>query len=61
MRSYFKLASDDTGVLVANVLKLSCGHDVVRKGDILMSIDGCEIADNGTVLFSLDLLLYTYF
>ena len=51
MRRYFQLAPDNTGVLVANVLKLSCGHDIVKKGDILMSIDGCEIADNGTVMF----------
>eukprot|EP00112_Aurelia_sp_Birch-Aquarium-sp1_P012613 Seg2652.1 transcript_id=Seg2652.1/GoldUCD/mRNA.D3Y31 product="Protease Do-like 10 mitochondrial" protein_id=Seg2652.1/GoldUCD/D3Y31 len=58
MRSYFKLAPDDTGVLVANILKLSCGHDIVKKGDILMSIDGCEIADNGTVLFRGDERIY---
>lgn len=49
MRSYFKMCPDDTGVLVAKVLKLSCSHGYLKKGDILMSLDGNPIAENGTV------------
>ena len=49
MRSYFKLSAEDTGVLVAKVPKLSCSHGYLKKGDILMSLDGSPIAENGTV------------
>ena len=49
MRSYFKLSADDTGVLIAKVFKLSCSHSRLKKGDVLMFLDGYPIADNGSV------------
>lgn len=49
MRSYFKMTADETGVLVTKVLSLfSCSGKVIR-GDVLLSIDGESVADDGTV------------
>ena len=51
MRTYFKLALKETGILVSATLKLSCSYDYLQRGDVLMSLDGVKIADNGTVVF----------
>lgn len=56
MRSYFRLSADDNGVLIAKVFKLSCSYGFLKKGDILMSLDGNSIADNGTVCRNLFIL-----
>lgn len=49
MRSYFKLATEQTGVLVTKVLPLFTSDGVLKRGDVLMAVDGESIADNGTV------------
>ena len=49
MRRYYKMCADDTGILIAKVLKVSCSHGYLKRGDILMSIDETPIAENGTV------------
>ncbi|XP_002154609.3 uncharacterized protein LOC100210718 isoform X2 [Hydra vulgaris] len=51
MRTYFKLSPKETGILVSTTLKLSCSYDFLQRGDVLMSLNGVTIADNGTVPF----------
>ncbi|XP_062513956.1 uncharacterized protein LOC134189634 isoform X2 [Corticium candelabrum] len=51
MREYLGLSTNQTGVLVTRVLPMSQSVDVVRKGDVLMSIEDQTIANNGTVYF----------
>jgi len=51
MRLYFKLATKDTGILVARISKLSCSYQQLQRGDILMAVDENIIADDGTVPF----------
>ena len=49
MRQYLGLSSDQTGVLVTRVLPMSQAVDVLKKGDVLMSIENQAIANNGSV------------
>lgn len=51
MREYLGLSTNQTGVLVTRVLPMSQSVDVVRKGDVLMSIEDQTIANNGTVQY----------
>lgn len=54
MRSYFKLDKKQTGILVSKILRLSCCYGRLKRGDVLMTLDGVQIADDGTVrLFSI--------
>ena len=49
MRTYFKLAPKQTGVLISRILKLSCSFGWLQRGDVLMALDGTQVADDGTV------------
>ncbi|EDO41765.1 predicted protein [Nematostella vectensis] len=51
MRSYFKLTAEQTGVLITKVLSLFSCSGKLKRGDVLIAIDGEQIADNGTVHF----------
>lgn len=51
MRAYFKIPPNVTGVAINRVSPISPASKVVQKGDILHSIDGYVIANNGTVHF----------
>ena len=51
MRKYLKMGEDETGVLVRKVLKTSCGHGQILRGDVLMEINSVKIADDGSVHF----------
>jgi S1-C subfamily serine protease len=51
MRRALGLADDDRGVMVSKVAAEGCSDGVLKVGDVLMSIDGHEIASDGfTVL-----------
>jgi len=51
MRRALGLADDDRGVMVSTVAAEGCSDGVLKPGDVLMSIDGHEIASDGfTVL-----------
>lgn len=49
MRKYFNLATKETGVLVSKILRMSCCYNQLQRGDVLMSLDGVDIADDGSV------------
>lgn len=51
MKSFFKIPQGLTGVVINKIIPVSPASKVVRAGDILHSIDGCIIANNGTVHF----------
>ncbi len=43
------LADDDRGILVTDVQEMGSSHGFLKKGDVLLSIDGHPIASNGRV------------
>jgi S1-C subfamily serine protease len=47
MRRALGLADDDRGVMVSKVSAEGCSDGVLKTGDVLMSIDGHEIASDG--------------
>ena len=52
MRTYFKLNTNESGVLISKILKLSCSYNHLQRGDVLMSLNGIKVADDGTVIIS---------
>ena len=52
-----------TGVLVNAVEKLSGAHNVLKKDDVILTVDGQRIANDGTVPFrrSILTLIIIYF
>lgn len=53
LRRYFDMKDEDSGVLVRRVKKTSPAREVLRKDDIIVSIDGVSISNAGTVPFTL--------
>lgn len=53
LRRYFGMKDKDSGVLVRRVKKTSPAKDVLRKDDIVVSIDNVSISNAGTVPFTL--------
>ncbi|WP_309496658.1 PDZ domain-containing protein [Sulfurovum sp.] len=51
MKVYYGLDDNTTGKLVADIVYNSPAIDVIKKGDIITSIDGHNIEDDGTVSF----------
>ncbi len=51
LKAKYRLREDDTGVLVVNVLPASSAHGILESGDVLLSVEGQEIGDDGTVEF----------
>eukprot|EP00118_Oscarella_pearsei_P014911 m.130545 g.130545 ORF g.130545 m.130545 type:complete len:545 (+) comp38032_c0_seq9:121-1755(+) len=51
MRKYIGLSLQQTGILITRVLPMCPALGILQKGDVLMSIDSHDIADNGTVHF----------
>mmetsp|Transcript_81925 Transcript_81925/g.244299 ORF Transcript_81925/g.244299 Transcript_81925/m.244299 type:complete len:680 (-) Transcript_81925:114-2153(-) len=49
MSDYLKVPQDRTGVVVRDVAPLGCLHKVVLPGDVLLSMDGKSVNNNGTV------------
>ena len=51
LRAYYGLRPDQTGVLVTEVLYQSSAWNALKVNDVLMSIDGYPIANDGTISF----------
>ncbi len=51
LRSLYGMASDVTGILVVDVSQKSSVYGVLESGDIVLSIDGHTIKNDGTVEF----------
>ena len=47
LRNYLGVQKEDTGVLVITVPPKSSGNDVLKEGDVILSVDGVNIDDNG--------------
>ena len=50
-KRYYKLDKNQTGIVVTRVMPLGNSANVLKKGDIILSIDGKKIEDDGTVAF----------
>lgn len=50
-RKYLGMNKNQTGVVVTRIIYGSSAWGIIRKGDVVLAIDGIDIADNGTVLF----------
>ena len=48
-RDFLKLQERDTGVIVTNVLAAGSAGKVLKKGDVLLSIDGYPITNDGHI------------
>lgn len=51
LRRYYGLKEDDTGVLVLRTAPLSPAASLLCRGDVVMSVDGIDIANDGTIPF----------
>jgi S1-C subfamily serine protease len=51
MKDFYKLGQDRTGMLITHVIHDAAAMDVLQPGDVLLSIEGHEVADDGTVEF----------
>ncbi|HIE11058.1 MAG TPA: serine protease [Kiritimatiellae bacterium] len=51
MKRYFGMPPEGEGVLVLKVAPGSPADGVIRPGDILLEVDGCPVAEDGTVEF----------
>jgi S1-C subfamily serine protease len=51
LRSMYGLSSSQTGVLVLSAIAGSAAKGVVKRGDVLLSVDGHDIGNDGTVEF----------
>jgi len=49
-RRFLNLPDDNRGVIVTQVLSIGPAHGVLKKNDILLSIDGHSISSKGTIL-----------
>lgn len=48
MRNYFKMTSKMTGILIKRINPLSSSHGILKKDDVLLSIDGVSIGNDET-------------
>lgn len=51
MRAYYNMAPHHSGVLVTYVFPVSKAVGVLQENDILMKVDGTEIANDGSIAF----------
>jgi len=51
LRHYLGVSSDQTGILVGRVPNLGHIAGVLKKGDVLLSVDGVQIGDDASITF----------
>lgn len=51
LRTKYKMGQKQTGVLVTHVNWNSAAQGILKQGDVLLSVDGHEVANDGTVEF----------
>jgi hypothetical protein len=54
LRKFYGLNEEQSGILVRSTFTGSPGKDIVEPGDVLLAVDGSEIASDGTVSFRED-------
>jgi S1-C subfamily serine protease len=47
LRDYYRMGPADTGILVTDVPASSSGSDVLKRNDIILSVDGTTLDDSG--------------
>ncbi|CAN6933528.1 unnamed protein product [Brassica oleracea] len=52
MRNYFKMTSKMTGILIKRINPLSSSHGILKKDDVLLSIDGLFFRKTESINFS---------
>lgn len=50
-RAYYGLKEDQSGILVTKVMPLGNSNGILKEGDIILSIDGTKIENDGSVSF----------
>jgi S1-C subfamily serine protease len=51
IRAYHGMAKDHSGILVTEVSPRFQADDMLKPGDIIMALDGFDVANDGTILF----------
>ncbi len=51
LRAYYGMKPDQTGILVTQVIYHSSAWDKLKENDVLLSIDGYPVANDGTISF----------
>ncbi len=59
-RRYLGMKDDQSGVLVTSVIPSSGAEGTVRPGDVILSIDGVPIANDGSISFKKGRIFYSY-
>ena len=59
IREYYKMDKNTTGILITQIAQVSKASDKLKEGDILVSIDGHKIENDGKVEF--EKRLFTYY
>lgn len=57
LRKYFKLATNESGVRITWVAADSYAKDFLRPNDIIQTIDGVKIQNDGNIIYDNDLVL----
>eukprot|EP00698_Gefionella_okellyi_P024151 TRINITY_DN8444_c0_g2_i1.p1 TRINITY_DN8444_c0_g2~~TRINITY_DN8444_c0_g2_i1.p1 ORF type:complete len:484 (-),score=93.08 TRINITY_DN8444_c0_g2_i1:536-1987(-) len=51
IRERFQMRASHSGVLVSEIAPLAAVKDFIQKNDVILSVDGVDIANDGTVVF----------
>jgi S1-C subfamily serine protease len=51
LRKYYNMSAEQTGILVSGTAKLAPVSSLVFKGDVILSLDGIRVANDGTIPF----------
>lgn len=51
LRKYYNMTAEQTGILVSGTAKLAPVSSLIFKGDVVLSIDGIRVANDGTIPF----------
>ena len=51
LRKVYKMGKEMTGIMLMDISEVSSLHDILKDGDILLSVDGHQVQNDGTVEF----------
>jgi len=51
LKKFYSMKEDQTGVLVTHISKGGSSDDILKKHDVILSVDGFNIADDKTIVF----------
>jgi S1-C subfamily serine protease len=59
LRAHLGLENERGGVAISHVDPFGCAHGKLAAGDVLLTIDGCPIANDGTVVLNGNTLIFS--